>query len=110
MTWKVRGGTLTLEDGTVRVTRGGKVETVDVADLLSVETRFITGGCLGSCLASFLTLGLIWLVPGASGSWGVELKTRTGVLVSVPIGKKKAAILIQQAILAPPGGSSTAPA
>lgn len=98
--WKVKGGTLTLDDGIVKVARGEKVETVPVTDLLSVETRFITPGCLGSCLAQILTLGLIWLVPGASGSWGVELKTREGVSVSVPVGKKKDAALIQQAILA----------
>lgn len=99
-TYKVKGGSLTLNNGDVTITRSGKVETVAVADVLSIEARFISPGCLGGCLATIFTLGLIWMIPGAAGSWGVDLKTQTGVLLSVPVGKKRDAIAIQQVILA----------
>jgi hypothetical protein len=100
MKWKVRGGTLILENGQVAIRRGRRYESFAIADLLAVDILHAgivaRLGCLG-CLA-WTGIGLLLapflLLPQP---WSVVFKTRAGVTITVMARNKRDAIAIQAA-------------
>lgn len=109
-TWKIKGGTLALENGSVTVRRGRKVEVIPVVTILSVEPTHIGAAAKGvavlgtaSCCLIMLPFALInMFLPHP---WYLNIKTQAGVAISILVGKKRTALAIHQAILGQQGRS-----
>jgi hypothetical protein len=101
--WKIKGGTLALEAGIVRIQRSRKVETIPVNTIVGTELSHIGAasklGCLGCSTFFLVTIPIAILIAILPHPWVLTIQTQGDVKVVVPVGPKGRAVAIQRAIL-----------
>jgi hypothetical protein len=101
--WKIRGGTLALENGVVTIRRGSKFETIPVNTIVGTELSHVGAatklGCLGCSTFFLITIPIAILVAILPHPWVLTIQTQGGVKVVVPVGRKGRAVAIQRAII-----------